>query len=71
MHFLHESLSCIANFGSKTVANTFLKFSSNKTFSIINFYENEEDSRKSTFLVEQASFLVSHEGFCKGKQMPG
>ena len=29
---------------------------------------DEEDSRKSSLLVEQASFLVSHEGFCKGKQ---
>ena len=31
---------------------------------------NVEDSRKSSHLVEQASFLVSHEGFCKGKHMP-
>ena len=29
---------------------------------------DEEDSRKSSLLVEKASFLVSHEGFCKGKQ---
>jgi len=31
---------------------------------------NVEDSRKSSHLVEQASFLVSHEGFCKGFVLP-